>query len=249
MYLLLAPLLLSSCAAYYIPTTQNVPLFEEKKQGTAMMALELGQYSSGVDFQGAYSITNHIAVMGSAYLGSVTGELEYVDTDGNTQVYESESRPYRHFEFAAGYFTNIGSTKGIFEVYGGYGSGGTKWDEKELTDIYRYNQFFVQPQVGGHLGKIDLAFSTRLNFANWSRFNQLFLEPGLTFRAGNHKIKFQLQVVTAFDISGQSSDPFSGVGDPNGSSDIVNIISGISVYEVIHTSFGLYIPIGFKPSP
>ena len=44
---------LASCSTYYIPTTQNVPLFEEKNELQVYGGIAMGDASIGGDLQAA----------------------------------------------------------------------------------------------------------------------------------------------------------------------------------------------------
>jgi hypothetical protein len=54
----------TSCSHYYyIPPTQNIPLFTEKKEIRATASLGGGDEINTFDLQAAYAITNRFAVM------------------------------------------------------------------------------------------------------------------------------------------------------------------------------------------
>ena len=60
----LLSVLLSSCTHYYyVPNVQNVPLFREKNEFRLSGACGFGDYSKCAEFQVAFSLTDHIAMM------------------------------------------------------------------------------------------------------------------------------------------------------------------------------------------
>lgn len=218
--ILISALFFVSCSTIYIPNSQNVPLFEEKNQASIQTSFALGDQSSGLDIQGAVSVTNHVAVMTNAYFGK-----------------DFEDDPYNNFEVGAGYFTKLGDSRGIFEVYGGWGMGGSKGGFKELREYYENNHFFVQPNIGGRFGNVDLAFSTRINYVLWKEFSEVFFEPALTVRFGWEKVKFQVQMLGSMPVDGQrDGTPYSVDG----------VVIYSPSYETIHSSFGIYIPIDWN---
>lgn len=232
--LLTPALFLSSCSTVYIPNSQNIPLFQEKNQAAASVGLAMGDQSTGLDLQAAYAVTDHIAVMGNAYFGSVVEDwVSSADTTG-TIIAEGQNIPYRNFEFGVGYFTKLGSSNGIFEVYGGWGIGGPQNTVDPIREFYRNNHFFLQPNIGGRLGAVDLAFSTRLNYVLWPEFSEVLVEPGLTLRFGWEKVKFQMQGVLSFPLDGAYNEIVYDLGD------------SFPGYEVFHTSFSVFVPLDFN---
>lgn len=217
---------LSACSTYYIPNTQNVSLFEEKKELQVYGGLALGDASIGGDLQAAYSITDHFAVAGSGYYGSVDGG----ETNAINSVFSEGQNNFGKVELSAGYFTDLGQSNGIFEIYGGWGSGGFVSNNQFIRDDYSFNQYFVQPNIGSHLGRMDIAFSTRVSYAIWEGFKQVYIEPALTLRAGGERAKFQFQILGSL-----SDDKISG-------SDVYYSRLG-TWEEVIHMSFGIFVPI------
>jgi hypothetical protein len=231
---LAAIVLLSACSTVYIPNSQSVPLFQEKKEASVMGALAVGDQSTGADIQAAYAVTDHFAVMGNAYFGQVIEDW-ISSIDSNSTSFTGEDIPYRNFEIGVGYFTQLGNSNGVFEVYGGWGIGGPKNTIESVRDFYRNNHFFLQPNIGGRLGTVDVAFSTRINYVLWPEFSEVFFEPAFTLRFGWEKVKFQVQ--------GLLSVPFAGNGN-----DVLppGLRADFPSYEIFHTSFGIYVPLDFN---
>ena len=204
-------LFLASCRSSYIPTTQIVPLFEEKNELQIYGGAAFGERSAGGDVQAAYSITNHIAVAASGYLGS------------------TEDVGFNKGELALGYFTELGHSGPIFEVYGGLGSGGLQYSSKELKQENHFKQYFIQPNIGIHLGQVDLAFSTRVNYAVWDKKDIIYFEPAFTLRSGGEKALFQFQIATSFE-SGSNYRSY-------------DLLDNYESNERFHMSFGIFVPI------
>ncbi len=163
--------LLQSCVSIYVPSVQNVPIFKEKGE-TKLSA-------TTNDYQAAYAVTNHFAVIANAKYSN-KHEYEFMRTTNWMEM-------NRMIEIGAGYFQQ---TKKAWtqEIYAGAGifkstlstdnerntvhSNVPAVDElgkviytKEI--IKRHisatgNRFFIQPSVGFASKVIDVSFSTRL---------------------------------------------------------------------------------------
>jgi hypothetical protein len=134
-YLLVLFVLASCSHSYYIPTTANVPLLKEKNEVRATLSGGGGSDISTVDFQAAYSVTNHVAVMTNFM--SARGSDEDENSRGNGSC----------FELGAGYFTAL-EEKGVFEVYGGFGFSNQRheYNSGGTADL-SFRKFFLQPSI------------------------------------------------------------------------------------------------------
>lgn len=206
---------MSSCTTLYIPNTQNVTLFEEKNELQIYGGAAMGESSSGGDIQAAYSVTDHLAISANGFFGTTQND-----------------NAYKVGEIALGYFTPLGKSKGIFEVYGGWGAGGNRHLEE-----FHFNHFFIQPNIGAHLGAIDIAFSTRFNYTVWPKSEilsvkeELYIEPAMTFRLGGDKAKFQFQILYSISTLSTYLD------------DVSNSLINYQNSDKIHLSAGLFIPL------
>ncbi|WP_126546782.1 hypothetical protein [Hymenobacter amundsenii] len=128
---LLLPLL-AGCSSLYFPPPPQVPLLTQKGEWSASMHTNLSQNTA---IQGAYAVSDHLGVMGSASFLHTNKKKEAVDHD--------------FAELGLGYFTRIADHR-VLEVYGGYGGGRTKRVERTPTEgITRtleggLNKYFVQ---------------------------------------------------------------------------------------------------------
>ncbi|MEO8771708.1 MAG: hypothetical protein ABI402_16550 [Ferruginibacter sp.] len=156
----------------YSPTAHNVPILAKKGDSKAAVYYSNNgasgssdgngnQYNKnsaqGADLQGAYAITNNIAVQANYYLRS-----EKTNSTNGSYNFENSLIKYKRnlFEVGAGYFTTFDKNDHLlFQVYAGAGLGKTKIKETG-TD---YNQ---------------LPFNRYYN-TNLTKF---FLEPSITFR-------------------------------------------------------------------
>jgi hypothetical protein len=171
--ILLIVFLAYSCKTGYVPSGVNTPMLTQKNQvsGTAD-ALFIG------DIQGAYSITNHLLV-----LGDISSSFA---TDNPTGAYS--------YSGGAGYF-NTFSKKQIIEVIAGGGQG--------FSD-YQYNKFYFQTTYAKSDENFEFGFTTRGVMANYPSVklqngntistNDFFIEPVGTFRVGAPNIKFHMQL-------------------------------------------------------
>lgn len=208
---LLTLFVLGSCShSYYIPTTANVPLLKEKNELRATLSGGGGGDISTVDFQGAYSVTNHFAVMTNFM--SARGSDDDTNSSGSGNC----------FELGAGYFTPL-EKNGVFEIYGGFGFSNQQhtYNSGGRADL-AFRKIFVQPSIGLSLNSFDLAFtpgfssvsfhkvdnqllSTDVNFEEVDQIAKnnvsLLFEPALTIRAGWKHVKFQTQFGLARNLS------------------------------------------------
>lgn len=192
----------------YIPNMQNTPFLKEK-----------GEFKATVNtsnLQASYAITDEIAVMANGYFNSKTYDLDY-------DFGQREWKNSRYFvEGGVGYYRNL-SDQLVFETYAGGGIGGVDYGYVETTnqgDEFGKNlgvnlsKFFVQPNIGLSTEYIDFGFTSRIVGISYSNMSTsftdlelesnelagiegplfLFIEPGVTFRAGHKWVKFHTQL-------------------------------------------------------
>ena len=203
-------LLVAACSPkYYVPNTQNVPLFTEQGQ-VNLTAVGNGNQ---VEFQGAYAVTNHIGIMAN------TGFYHPKD-DGN-----GNGGSGKLFEGGLGYFYPFGEHL-VFETYGLVGFGDfenhfpTASSSGKGKISGKLNRFGIQPGIGYTSNWLTLAFSSRFSSLHYGdpdgdlifdnldqvaylKENNSFilLEPAITLRAGLEKIKLQLQLTRGFNLT------------------------------------------------
>lgn len=207
--------LLFSCSPkYYSPNTQNVPLITEKNETNLTFAGNANQ----VEFQGAFGITNNIAIKANG------GFFIPVDTE------QGDGGSGRFFEFGGGYFRPIGENF-VFETYGivGFGTMENHFPSSVQANpqtrgnisanILRYG---IQPNFGYKSKYFSAAISSRivnLNYNNISgdlifagedqlgylnnNSSNFLVEPALTIKGGLERIKLQLQLGRSFNLSNQ----------------------------------------------
>src|SRR5688500_4222370 len=94
----LVSLIFSSCAPVYYPNDRNVPLFTKggEFQGSASLQPDfLAERVAGFDAQWAFSVSNHLAIMGN---------FSYCRYNNSNE----RSRRHKFFEGGVGYFQNKG---------------------------------------------------------------------------------------------------------------------------------------------
>jgi hypothetical protein len=183
---------LSSCAPAYIANTRNTPMFGEANEFAGTLAL-----SSGIDAQLAYSVTDHVAVMGNFNTVQQTLKPENKPSFNRNHIFA---------EGGLGYFSR--TKKSRFEIYTGYGAGGgTSYESyyffhtqsKETVTKVKYDRIFIQPSIGTNNRKFNLIFTTRISMVGFKEFStedpaatpnvykptgyKVMLEPSLTARA------------------------------------------------------------------
>jgi hypothetical protein len=155
-----------------------------------------------------------------------------------------------YFDGAVGYYKPLGKY-GVFEVYGGIGHSkqhheynNSYYDPKTGKADLSFLKFYIQPSIGFTSDYFDIAVSTRISRVTFNNIenniagstdeydklyfladkSHLFLEPGITVRAGWKSVKVQVQAV----YSGYLNDPNLYIG------------------EKYHISLGLYGSFGKK---
>jgi hypothetical protein len=207
--------LFGSCTHYYyVPNTQNVPLFMEKNEYRASLSIGGGGESEAVDGQFAYSVTNHFAVM-----------TNFMYAQGGKDSGNNWAKG-KFIEGAIGYYKPF-KTNGVFEIYGGYG-GGNQHHQYGEDNINRgksdlsFTRIFLQPSVGITFKGFDFALSTRvcrLDFnkidfqtaTHGSAFHEMdaiahnktsyLLEPAFTIRGGWKYVKLQFQLMSSKNLT------------------------------------------------
>lgn len=185
-----------------MPNGQNVAMFEEEGEISADLNLTTGGEHSGMQFQAAGALTDHLAFQFNSFAwNAIEGSTGYL------------------IEFAPGYFTQMGNNF-IFETFVGFGQGesyprvGQILPLGELTpnDVFYY-RYFVQPAIGYVNNNMELVFSTRLSALDFRNQNPVYVvperneldirtigemytvDPALTLRFGSRSVKFHVQYV------------------------------------------------------
>src|SRR5882762_8976665 len=174
---LLIVILLAGCAPVYIPNVRNAPLFT--KAGEFQGSMMYG--TSDLDLQAAVAVTNNFAQMGNYSYGNR-------NTDS---VNQRHYHKHQFYEGAIGFYKNDKAF--CFEVFLGYGRGeassyGNYYVFSTMTSELargKYNRFFFQPSFGLNKKIVNVAFSPRVSwvdfteFTNFSTTKKLDLSPKL----------------------------------------------------------------------
>lgn len=151
-------LLFTSCASRYMysPSAHNVPVFTQ--QGDSKIAASYSvnggnedNSGKGLDVQGAYAITKHVAVQ-AGY--SVRNE-KTVDSNLSSSYFNYSTVKYKRqmFEVGAGYFRSIHKRDKIFfSAYGGVGFGKFSFKDTGRDN----NQFFYARSHNANVTKYYL---------------------------------------------------------------------------------------------
>ncbi|MFH0866302.1 MAG: hypothetical protein V1904_08905 [Bacteroidota bacterium] len=203
--------LFSGCVHYYYaPNAHNVPMFQEKGEVRLAGVRSYGSYHEGTEFQGAFSITDKIGIIGNSYTAQGGDKEKNNYSEGS------------YYEAGCGYFKPV-LEKFVFETYGGIGFGNVENRYKDYgysnLDFYKY---FLQPSFGFTTKFFDAVWSVRLcglyydriddhtiqddkentEYINNHKFSYLY-EPAFTFRIGWKYLKIQIQ----YSISINSNYP------------------------------------------
>jgi hypothetical protein len=141
-------LVLAGCAPIYLPPAAHSPLLKTKRE--AQVGLYGGTH--GMDVQGAYALTNHVAIMGSA-------SLAYAGQNANRHAYG---------EAGLGLFNASAiSRTSVFAGTGyGYAIGQTAWNQSgnifEGLATARYLRPFAQGTLAFHTAIFDMGITPRV---------------------------------------------------------------------------------------
>lgn len=203
--LILINFLLIGCSAvYYVPNTQNVPVIEEKGQTNIAVSLNSSENTEGLDIQGAYGLTNNIAIQ--------------LNTDWVKSSNNSSNGSGNFVELGTGYYKNL-SKDFVFETYGLLGFGKFKYNNTNTFEEIKANfhRFGLQPSISYSKKYFVASFSTRfvnINYnsitGNYSEIEYLkannsyfLIEPALTMQFGDKNIKLFLQFQTSENQTNQ----------------------------------------------
>lgn len=207
-------LFMTGCSPiYYAPNSSNVPLLSEAGETN----LTVAGNSDQVEFQGAYAVSDHFALMADGGL-FIPGD----DENGS-------GGSGKFLEIGAGYLKPLAGNW-VFETYGLAGFGNFenhfRFDSPGPTNptvgdisasLFRWG---VQPNFGYKSRYFSAAISSRLVnliyhniegdliFENVDQIeflsdnkSYLLAEPALTIRGGFEKVKLQLQFGVSYNIT------------------------------------------------
>ena len=211
-YLLISMLLLlvfTSCQSYYyLPTKQNVMVFEKK--GDAILAVNSGGYN-GTGIEAGYAITDNIGL----YTSLNNFDITYRGGDsgfGNDYIWDNEVIYFK--KYTSGLYTGLNAGVGFGQL-----------NQNNPNYQLGLNRQSLQPSIGvSEFGFFEMALSMRVSHLSYtlkplmtleseydrSMFNQyfdfqgllnsdyLFFEPAITMGFAFHFCKLQLQYVTAY---------------------------------------------------
>lgn len=204
--LLICATLTGCVPVYYVPNTQNVPVIKEKGQTNLSLAINGSESTDGYELQGAYGLTDKIALQLNA--DRVIASEETSNGSGN------------FVEFGPGYYKNF-SKYFVFETYGLLGFGSLKYEEdndspQEIkANFYRIG---LQPSISFSSKYFIASLSGRFSNLNYNSVSGNYydvdylkannshwlIEPALTLQAGFENVKLQIQ----FQLSENLTDPY-----------------------------------------
>ncbi|MBL4655598.1 MAG: hypothetical protein JKY33_07235 [Bacteroidia bacterium] len=202
-------LTLNSCNIYYAPNAHNVPLFKEKGEMRISAILSQGGYDyKGMEIQGAYAITDKIAL-------SANGFMAHAEDDNSPK-----SGRGSFLEIGPGYYKPL-NKHFVFETYTGIGAGKVynRYRDRSISTV-NFLRYFVQPSIGFTSKVFDAALSSRICGLYYYSVHSnsienseslfalqyalpLLIEPALTIRLGWKNVKIQGQ----FGVSIILNDP------------------------------------------
>lgn len=181
-------LLTTGCShSYYVPNVQNVPVFRQAGDNNFLVSTGSSMDDGGtmLDLQGAYALTNNIALTGEYFYHEKFTSDEEVQSIEDATDFSKGSM----FEIGGGYYQPVGKI-GSFSLIGGYGNGkqfhhynttsygpSNYWEINSILETgtanLRYHRTFLQPSIGLTTKIVDVAFSTRLSGMHYYDVNAL----------------------------------------------------------------------------
>jgi hypothetical protein len=181
---------------------------------------------SGTELQGAYAITDHVAVMANTQAKWMNGATP----TGNNFFGEA----------GIGYFLKL--DQGRAEVFGGYGSGNSLgWNSAGFAEHgprvkATFDRFFIQPSIGTNANRFNVIFTPRISLLNIKSMQaiepdpndptiipddhksdlgrRLFFEPSLTGRFPMGKVVygfFQVGANIPFNLNSSYNYTYNGL--------------------------------------
>jgi len=178
-------ILFCSCSVnhyMYAPSAPQSPMLNSKGEmsltgllTTGLHARDTG-YNNGYDVQGAYAISNHLAI--TAAFSQRHEKDKYWHNGWFTPQYNAQLWYERSTtELGMGYFTSIDSDDEVFfDLYGGYGFGKYRMHEQgdatgTVADRYHTSsvgKFFLQPGVHFNVSEMSqISLSLRFSTVNY----------------------------------------------------------------------------------
>jgi len=184
LFLLIAAI--SGCVPVYVPQRHNVPMHSEKKEFQGSVCI-----LQGLNFQAAYSITNHLGL---------TCNYLYADNKGkDTEEYRTQNAG----EFGFGYFNHFKKDWWV-EMYAGYGAGNATafgydyflFTGDEYSVSGKYQKIYFQPSIGFQGDELISNLSIKCSMIDFTRLKflvdgveetlsvqpKLFISPAATIR-------------------------------------------------------------------
>lgn len=199
---------------YYIPNTQNVPIIKAKGQTNLSFAGNDNQ----IEFQGAYGVTDNLAIQGNAAM--IAPEAEDNGNGGSGRL----------IDVGVGYYKNLNSYF-LLETYGLLGAGKMENHFPSTTATYpnttgriRANLYRigVQPCISFHHPYFSVSASAKVMSLNYfdidgslifedydqtvyltNNKSNIMFEPAITIRGGLKKVKLQIQLLKSINLSNQ----------------------------------------------
>lgn len=225
-FLVAVALFSSRCVnSYYVPSSHNVPLLTEKKDGRASLSYynanrDFINVIPGVELQGSYAVGDHVGLMGSFLSAGKTVDMSSFST--------------QYADLGIGCFTTAASQKLVFELYGAFGLGHARNGfDANITSDAHYTKVYVQPVIGFKSTYFDAAISWRLASVHFTSVNPMgpipsyglsdldwiinqptgtVSEPAFTLRAGTGLLKLQIQTGLSINYTRPETYNFGSVG-------------------------------------
>ncbi len=221
--LLLLSVIISSCGTYaYKSVSAKTPLFAKKNDFVGQLSLG----GAGGEIHAAYAPLNYVGAMFS-YAGSNR------NTDSSLSSY---GRKFKDFEVAIVPFYPYEDMR--FEMPIGIGFTKSTGLQGAINSISPYTRSFIQPTIGYHWEKIELAAFMRITnidyvYSKWGVDRRY--EPGIMVRGGSEMVKVMFQMRYDYGTN-YSYTPAANLG-----------LYDRVEYLPFHLSFGVNFTLNFDP--
>src|SRR5690606_15803703 len=171
---LVIPNLFMACGpVLYSNVGHNVPFFHEKggvSGKISYVASDGGESASGIGIQGAYSVSDKVALISNFYSmkGDYSGDNEW---EGNGS----------YVEIGGGLFGGGSTKKFLYDAFAGIGTGSIKNQSVTNTEFINVKFFkpFIQPSFGFSSRYFDIALTPRVAYlAYTSKDDFKFVQDG-----------------------------------------------------------------------
>lgn len=215
----------TSCTTYYVPNSQEIPLFTAKNQGRANVGYTFfPEGTKAFKYSGSYSFSDHFGATANMFFVS--------ESDNHSKNYHGTILKGTSVGLGLVHFLPV-SKKHVFETTFGFAGGNARngaitINNATIENKVSFINIFIQPSIGLVKKNFEMAISLKYNLHTFLDLNVSLvqeaklhalnqqeyngktyydypinktfhvLEPAITIRYGWEKVKLGLQIVPSF---------------------------------------------------